>query len=113
MSDQTGSSAAALAQRQAALASRRSTIAEADRLLAEVLASAHETLRDSVSRLDAIAADIERARELTVDTAMGAREFQKFLLAKQREITGIVTEARDLSRAKSVVLHGLREQYRR
>lgn len=111
MTDQTGSAVAASQQRQAELAGRHGAIAEADRVLAEVLASAHEAMRDSVRRLDRIAAEIERARELVVDTPLGAREFQKFLLAKQREIGAVVADARALSHTKSVVLHGLREQY--
>ncbi|WP_264990777.1 DUF4226 domain-containing protein, partial [Mycobacterium kiyosense] len=51
MSDQAGSSVAAIQQRQAVLARKHSVIADADRKLAEVLAGAHETMRDSVRRL--------------------------------------------------------------
>lgn len=111
MSDQAGSSIAALAARQAALAVRHRTATDADEVLTATLASAHAAVRDSVSRLDAIAAEIERARTLAVDSPLGAREFQRFLLAKQREITTVITDARELSRAKSVVLQGLRAQY--
>ena len=42
---------------------------------------------------------------------MGAREFQRFLLDKQREITAVVADARELGRAKRAVLDGLRGQY--
>ena len=111
MSDQAGSSIAAIAARQAALAVRHRTATEADRLLIETLASAHEVVRDSIRRLDAIAAEIERARELAVDTPLSAREFQRFLLAEQRDISTVVTTARELSRAKGAVLQGLRAQY--
>lgn len=109
MSEQIG--IAAITERQTALASRHGVVAEADRVLTETLASAHEAMRDSVQRLDAIAAEIERARELAVDTALGAREFQKLLLVKQREIASVVAEARDLSRSKSAVLQRLQESY--
>ncbi len=46
-----------------------------------------------------------------VDTPMGAREFQKFLVAKQREIAAVVAHAHELDRAKSAVLQSLRAQY--
>ena len=110
-----GPSVAALAARQAALAGQRDTVADADRVLADVLASAHAAIRESVRRLDAIADEIDRAAsgrtELAVDTAMGAREFQKFLVAKQREIAAVVADAHEFGRAKTVVLERLQVQY--
>lgn len=115
MSDQAGSSVAAIQARQAALARQHDAIAEADRVLAEALASTHAAMRESVRRLDAIAVEIDRVAadhaELAVDTSLGAREFQKFLIAKQREIAAVVTEAQELDRAKSAALEGLRAQY--
>jgi Domain of unknown function (DUF4226) len=115
MSEQAGPSVAALQARQSALASQHSTAADADRVLAEVLASAHAAIRESIRRLDAIAAEIDRAvpaqADLAVDTPMGAREFQKFLVAKQREIAAVVADAHELDRAKKAVLERLRTQY--
>ncbi|OBF23198.1 hypothetical protein A5725_09530 [Mycobacterium kubicae] len=115
MSDQAGSSIAAIQARQAALARQHSAVAEADRILAEAVESAHAAMRDSVRRLDAIAAEIDRAvpqqETFAVDTPVGAREFQRFLVAKQREIAAIVANARELDRAKAAVLHGIRDQY--
>ncbi len=115
MSEQAGPSVAALRARQSQLANQHNAAAEADRVLAEVLASAHAAMREGVRRLDAIAEEIESAvvhqERLAIDTALGVRELQRFLLAKQREITAIVTDARELGRAKSVVLESLRTQY--
>ena len=115
MSEQAGPSVAALRARQSALADQHNTAADADRLLSEVLASAHAATRDSIRRLDAIAEEIDRAAldraGLAVDTAMGAREFQKFLAVKLREIATVVADARELNRAKTVVLESLRAQY--
>lgn len=115
MSEQAGPSVAALQARQSALASQHSTAADADRVLAEVLATAHAATRESVSRLNAIADEIDRTvaaqADLAVDTPMGAREFQKFLVAKQREIAAIVAHAHELDRTKSAVLETLRAQY--
>ena len=66
-------------------------------------------------RLDGIAAEIDGAvanqAALGLDTAMGAREFQKFLIAKQREISVVVSTARELGDAKKAVLETLREHY--
>ncbi len=105
----------ALRERQSQLAGRHATAAGADRVLAEVLAGAHAAMRESVRRLDAIAEEIElavvRQARLAVDTPLGASEFRRFLLAKQREIADVVTDAREFGRAKKVVLEGLRAQY--
>jgi Domain of unknown function (DUF4226) len=115
MSEQAGSSPGAIQARQAAMVKLHNTVADADRVLAEALASAHAVLRESVNRLDAIAAEIDRVAsghaDPAVDTPMGAREFQKFLVAKQREISAIVAHAHELDRAKSAVLQSLRAQY--
>ena len=115
MSEQAGLSVAAIQTRQAALVSRHATAVEADRVLAEVLASARAAIRESISRLDAIAADIDRAApgraDQGGDTPLGAREFQKFLVAKQREIAAIVARAHELDRANKAVLESLRTQY--
>ncbi len=101
--------------RQSALASQHGTAADGDRVLADVLASAHAATRESIRRLDAIAEEIDRAAtgqaDLAVDTPMGVREFQRFLLAKQHEIAAVVAEAHALGRAKKTVLDGLRAQY--
>ena|ERR1700677_4575112 len=108
-------SLAAIRARQSALASQHGSVADADQVLSEIVASAHAAIRESIRRLDAIADEIDRAAPnhaaLAADTPMGAREFQKFLIAKQREIAAVVTAAHELNRAKAAVLQSLREQY--
>ncbi len=115
MAEQGQPSLEVIQARQAAMATLHGTVADADRVLAEALAEAHAVLRESVSRLDAIAAEIDRVAsgraDPAVDTPMGAREFQNFLVAKQREIAAVVAHAHDLDRAKSAVLQSLRAQY--
>jgi hypothetical protein len=115
MSEQAGPSLAAIQARQSALATQHSTVAEADRVLTDVLASAHAAMREGIRRLDAIADEIDRAipdqGSLGVDTPRGAREFQKFLVAKQREIAAVVADAREFDRAKAAVLERLRGEY--
>lgn len=115
MTEQAGPSVAALRARQSALASRHGAAADADRVLAEVLAGAHAATRESIRRLDAIAEEVDRAvldrAALAADTPLGARELHNFLVAKLREIRAVVVDAHELSRAKRAVLEGLRSQY--
>jgi Domain of unknown function (DUF4226) len=115
MAEQSGPSIAAIQARQAALSNRHSAVADADRVLADVLTGAHAAMRDSTIRLDAIAAEIDHAVRhqtgLAIDTPLGAHEFQNFLAAKQREIAAVVAQAHELGRAKRAVLESLRTQY--
>jgi Domain of unknown function (DUF4226) len=115
MAEQAGLSIGAIREKQAALFGRHEAAADADRALAETLASAYAATLDGVRRLDAIAAEIDRAVEnqaaIGLDTTMGAREFQKFLVAKQREILAVVSAARELDAAKAAVLQKLRRRY--
>jgi Domain of unknown function (DUF4226) len=115
MSEQAGSSVAALRARQAQLANHHDAAADADRILTQVLVSAHAATREGLRRLDAIADEIESAvsnqQALALETPLGAKEFQRFLLAKHREISAIVEEAREVGREKKAQLDGLRAQY--
>jgi hypothetical protein len=115
MAEQAGPSVAAIQARQAALVTQHSAAAQADRVLAEALAGAHAATVEGASRLDTIAAEIDDAvrnqAALAVDTPVGAREFQRFLVAKQREIIAVVSHARELDSAKKTVLETLRSQY--
>src|ERR1700757_1003798 len=94
MSEQAGTSLGAIRTQQSVLASQHSTAAEADRVLAEALTSAHAATRESIRRLDAIAEELDRAgtdrADLAMDTPMGVREFQRVLVDKQREIRSVV-----------------------
>jgi hypothetical protein len=115
MSEQSGRALAAIQGRQAALATRHSAVADADRALAEALENAHAAMKESARRLDAIAAEIDDATpgpgENAVDTPMGLRELQRFLVVKQREIAAVVAHVHELDHAKAAVLQELRQQY--
>ncbi|OBI14555.1 hypothetical protein A5714_01385 [Mycobacterium sp. E2462] len=115
MPEQAGPWVAAVQAQQSLLASQHDNATDADRALVDALASAHANARESLRRLDAIAEQLERAvghgSALAVDTPLGAREFQRFLLAKQREIAAVVADARELSRTKKAALDTLRAQY--
>lgn len=110
-----GLSIDAMGDRQTALSAQHTAAAEADRQLAEALASAHAATAEGVRRLDAIAAQIDNAvrnqAAVGIDTALGAREFQKFLIAKQREILAVVSQAHELNSAKTALLQRLGEHY--
>ena len=115
MADQAGQSIDAIGDAQAALARQHAAAAEADCALTEALASAHAATVDGIRRLDAIAADIDLAvanqAAIGLDTAMGAREFQKFLITKQREILAVVSDAHELDAAKKALLEKLTAHY--
>ncbi|BBU20242.1 DUF4226 domain-containing protein [Mycobacterium xenopi] len=115
MAEQAGWSVTAIQARQAALARRYSAVNDADRVLVDALVSAHAATVESAARLDAIAAEIDHAVQnqaaLALDTPVGAREFQKFLLTKQREILAVVAHAHELDAAKKAALKALPTHY--
>jgi len=115
MAEQASSSVAAMRARQAELLNWQSGLADADRTLVAALLRAHAATAEGVSRLDAIAADIETAVHnqvaLSIDTPSGALAFHKFLIAKQREIMSIISDARELGHAEKAALQSLRTRY--
>jgi hypothetical protein len=115
MAEQASSSVAAMRARQAELLNWQSGLADADRTLVAALLRAHAATVEGVSRLDAIAAEIETAVHnqvaLSIDTPMGALAFHKLLIAKQREIMSIVSDARELGHAEKAALESLRTRY--
>jgi Domain of unknown function (DUF4226) len=106
MADLTGHSVAAIRDRQAALLAQHSAVSDLDHVLREALAGAHAATVEGLSRLDAIAQEIDSAVQnqaaLALDIPVGRREFQKFLVSKQQEIVAVVTEARALDEANGL-----------
>ncbi len=115
MVDQQGHSATAIAASSSALAIHHAGVAEADRALSEALLAAHAATVEGLRRLDAIETDIESAvaqqDTLALDTAAGALQLQRFLLAKHREIIDIVEQTAADAEAKRAVLQGLLSRY--
>jgi hypothetical protein len=115
MADQSGRSVDALKARQAALSARHTAAADADRVLEETILSARAATVAARDRLDDIAAEIDDCVQnqaaFAVDTALGARELQKFLIVKHRELIAIVTEAHRDDAAKRAVLESLQPKY--
>lgn len=102
-----------LASARATLGASGARLAEADRLLVDAVLGAHRVAAESSQRLAAIGAEIDAAvaRHSSATPAAG-RDFGRFLLAKNREISAIVAEARAESAAKAVVLRTLAGEYR-
>jgi hypothetical protein len=111
MAEQPGAMAAAITARQAALVSRQAAAAAADRGFSEMLSGAHAATVDAVGRLDAIAADIDAPAGFATDTPLAARERQRYLIAKQRDIIAVVAEARERNDADTARLTSLRSAY--
>lgn len=115
MATYDGSAVAAIAARQAVLATQQRAAAEADEQMAEMLHAAHAATVGSVERLDTIAAEVDAAATLragfAVDTPLGAREFQKYLIAKQRDVFAVVAEMHERDRADAERIEALRPAY--
>ncbi|AQA02957.1 hypothetical protein BVC93_11520 [Mycobacterium sp. MS1601] len=114
MSD--GTDASAITMRQNALSARHQELSAADAVLAAAVIGAHAITVQSRERLDAIGAEIENAvaqqHTWALDTAAGAREFQRFLLAKHRDITAVVTDAVADADARAAEIAQLADRYR-
>lgn len=101
MADHSGPGAGALEAARTALTLRQAGAAGADRILAEIISGAHAATVAGINRLGAIAADIADAVPggYPTDNALAAREFQRYLVAKQREVHAVVAEAHRLDDA--------------
>jgi hypothetical protein len=115
MAEQSGRSVAALQARLTELANRHGAIAEADRRLAEAVSTAHGAAVRALAALDRIETEIESvvaARDaLALDVPSGARELQRFLIDKQREIITVVQHARECAASKAVSLQEISSTY--
>jgi hypothetical protein len=110
---QFGDTADALEAARRLLAARDADLFDADRALAEAIHGAHAIAVDSIDRIDAITAEVETAAtDHPKDTAAGAREVGRHLLAKNREIAAVISEARAAAEAKTVALKELTDRYR-
>ncbi|HEU4362773.1 MAG TPA: DUF4226 domain-containing protein [Mycobacterium sp.] len=116
MAEQSGPSVAAIRAKQAALADRYRAAADADQALVEVVQGGYAGGAAAGRRLDTIAAELDACVEqqslFAVDTPMGAREFQRLLLAKQRQLIAVVVEAQQDVVARRELLRSLQPRYR-
>lgn len=110
MGDDTG----ALSAARAALADADARLADADRLLAAAVRDAQRISRESVRRLQAVRSEIDAAvARRRTDSVSAGREFSRFLLDKNREISAIVDDARSRAHAAAVALQDLIPAYTR
>ena len=113
MALQEGESGPQLASARAVLAARDADLADADRLMAEAVAAAHAAATQSIARMDEIRADLDAvATARPPESPAEAHELTRLLVAKQREITALVQDARAVAESNSIVLQHLSERYR-
>lgn len=116
MAEQSEPAQAAAEAKQNVLSARQRTAAEADAALSDVLGDAHTAAVEGRARVDEIAAQIEDwvadQNAFAVDTPMGARELQRLLLSKQRELADVVAEAYRDDADRQAKLNALYARYR-
>ena len=112
MTEHVGAAGKALESARSLLAARDRELAQADAELAEVVASAHAAATEAIRKLDAVSAEIDAAvAQRTLAAPSEGREFARFLIGKQHEISDILTTARADADAKVVVLQKLLDRY--
>ncbi len=110
---QQGDSGDALGAARRALATRDAALADADAALAQAVTDAHAVAVAAVSRIDAIGAEIDAAASTQPkDGPAGAHEIARQLVAKNRDIAVVVTDAKAAAHAKTAVLKALIDRYR-
>lgn len=101
---QRGQAAAAMKRAESDLARVHSAVAEFDRQLLEAIAHAHQTTDEGQIRLRAVEDDIETAaKTLRLDTPLGARDLQRYLIGKLQEILAVVQDGNDDDTAKQAL----------
>ncbi|GAT07601.1 DUF4226 domain-containing protein [Mycolicibacterium novocastrense] len=111
---QSGAGIAAAQRREALLAARNATSADADAQLQTLLRGAHETATQYRHRLDAIERAIDEAvaRHAGMKlTPAAAREFQRFLLAKHKDILSVLEDAKQSDAALQSQMAALEATY--
>ena len=93
--EQRGAAATALKKAEADLAQQNSTTAKLDLLVISAVLNAHTTSQQGAETLARLQLDIENAvrTRTDLDTPAGARDFQRYLIGKLRQIAGVVETA--------------------
>lgn len=115
MPEERGAHADAAREGEAALARRLQASAHADRAFVATVRGAAQVAVLGRKRLDGIEAEIREAlanhRALALDTPAGARQFQRFLTTKTRDIHQVVADTLADSRARAQVVRSLSGGY--
>ncbi|MEB3033900.1 DUF4226 domain-containing protein [[Mycobacterium] nativiensis] len=110
--EQLGRAAQAMKDAEAALGHQLSATAAFDRQVLEALRHVHQTTVQGRRRLDSLETEIVGAAQAwDLSTAAGAREFQRFLIAKLGEIIRVVEEANDDDTSKQALATALMTLY--
>ncbi len=114
VTENLGAFADAARAREDKLVQRLAASVKLDGEFAAVLRDAVHRNRNSRQRLDAIEAEVRQAAATWrgLDTPAGARQFQRFLTGKTREIHQVVADATADSGRKAQLVHGLAGRYR-
>lgn len=111
MPEELGAHADAARDREAALARRLHRPAQADRSFGATVHGAAQMAVLGRKRLDGIEAEIREAlahhRALALDTPAGARQFQRFLTAKTRDIHQVIADTVADSQARAQAVRSL------
>ncbi|MGH3563136.1 MAG: DUF4226 domain-containing protein, partial [Mycobacterium sp.] len=101
---QQGDAARAMKKAEAALSQQQSATADFDRQVIEALLHAHKTTEEGRRLLGDLEVEVESAaRTWDLSTAAGAREFQRFLIGKLRQIVAVVQDANDDDTSKQAL----------
>ncbi|CAN5665877.1 DUF4226 domain-containing protein [soil metagenome] len=92
---QRGEAAAAMKKAEDDLAQQNSTAAQLDLHVITAILNAHVTVVDGGGELQSLQQDVENAvrTRTDLDTATGARDFQRYLIGKLRQIAAVVENA--------------------
>lgn len=90
----------------AVLAARDDALADADRMLINVVVGAHRTATESIRRIEVIQAEID-----AVVAGPDARECGRLLIDRNRDLIDVVRAAGSAARAKTVELQRISEHY--
>lgn len=106
-SGQEGAGVAAIKKAEGDLARQNSSTAQLDLLVVSAILNAHTTTHDGGVALRRLQAEIEDAvrTRTDLDTPAGARDFQRYLIGKLREI-GAVVQTASLDDGSKAVLAG-------
>lgn len=113
MAQHRGGPGQALESARAALSAREADLADADRMLSEAVAAAHTVAVESIRRIDSIRDEIDGAAAgWPFESPAAAHELTRFLLAGNRAIAAVVTDAEAAANAEAIVLQQLTEYYK-
>lgn len=114
MAENLGAFANAARAREEELVNRLATAVAADKEFQTILQQALRSTARSRQRLDAIEAEIRETAAAWpgLDTPAGSRQFQRFLIAKTREIHRVVADAAADSRHRTQLVKTLTNHYR-